>query len=316
VGAEVLMVTADVADLEEMQAAVTRAQERFGPINGVIHSAGVLGDGAIQQKTQGEVDQVLRPKVLGTVILDTIFKDTPLDFFVLFSSLSALKPGFGQVAYSAANNFLDAFVRSDAARKHRFVTCISWDVWQGEGMAYDAAGPLALQRLKEADFKRRGILPEEGIDVFRRVLGSTYRHIMVSTSDYLQSDDRDLSRLYLERVKKADPSVAGHARPVLSSAYAPPANKTEERLARIWQELLGITAIGVDDNFLELGGDSLIGTQLITRLKATFGVRLPIRSVYLHPTIRTMSTAVEEALISQSSSEKLDEALRKVEGLE
>src|SRR5207249_3440460 len=112
-GAEVWVVRADVADLAEMQAVVARAQEKFGPINGVIHSAGVLGDGVIQHKTQADVDRVLRPKVLGTVVLDTLFRATPLDFFVVFSSLSALKPGFGQVAYSAANNFLDAFARSD-----------------------------------------------------------------------------------------------------------------------------------------------------------------------------------------------------------
>ena len=311
-GSEVLVMNADVADLKDMKMVVSRAQEKFGSINGVIHSAGILGDGAIQHKTKEDIDQVLRPKVLGTIILDIIFKDTPLDFFVLFSSISALKPGFGQVAYSAANNFLDAFVKSNAAQNYPFVTCISWDVWQEEGMAYEASAPLILQELKEADFKQRGILPNEGTEVFHRILSSKYSHLIVSTSDYLKSKDHDLSSLYLDQMKQTD---TFHPRPNLSSTYIPPESKTEKMLTQIWEELLGIHLIGVEDNFFEIGGDSLIGTQLINRIKVTFGVSLPIKSVYLYPMIRSMSTVIEETLISQVSSEKLDEVLREVEGL-
>lgn len=312
-GSAVLVVAADVADAEQMQAAVSCAEARFGAINGVIHSAGVLGDGAIQHKTLAELKNVLSPKVAGTIVLDTIFKDAALDFFVLFSSLSAIKPGFGQVAYAAANNFLDAFAYSRRARRHEFTCCINWDVWQGEGMAYDAAAPLSLQKLKEADFKSRGLLPEEGVEVFSRALGSTLPHVLVSTSDYLnvlETRKRDLSQLYLETLSAATASSPHHARPNLSNVYARPQSETEETLAGIWQELLGINQIGIDDNFFELGGDSLIGTQLITRVKRSFGVRLPVKTVYDHPSIRLMSEVVDETLVSQSSSERVGEVLK------
>jgi acyl transferase domain-containing protein/acyl carrier protein/predicted O-methyltransferase YrrM len=312
-GAEVFVTTADVANLSEMQAVVAQAQARFGPINGVIHSAGILGDRGIQQKTQHEVEQVLRPKVQGTVVLDTIFRDADLDMFIIFSSLSALKPGFGQVAYSAANNFIEAFAHSDAARRYRCLRCISWDVWADEGMAYDATAPLVLRRMKEEDFRERGIYPGEGIDVFRRVLGSTYCHLLVSTSDYLKANVFDFSHVYLQQRKTAELSRITHDRPNLIIPFIHPSNQTECDLAAIWQELLGMAPIGVDDNFFDLGGDSLIGTQLIGRLKMTFGVILPINTIYQHPTVRSMSSAVEDALISQSSTEKLDEALRKTE---
>jgi acyl transferase domain-containing protein/SAM-dependent methyltransferase/acyl carrier protein len=312
-GSEVMVVTADVADLEQMQAAISQAQARFGAINGVIHSAGVLGDGAIQHKTLLDLKNVLAPKVAGTIVLDTIFKDVTLDFLILFSSLSAIKPGFGQVAYSAANNFLDAFAHSRLTRRHQFTSCINWDVWQGEGMAYDANTPLALRRLKEEDFKQRGILPEEGIDVFNRILGSTLPHVLVSTSDYLnvmKTRKSDLSQLYMETLRETTLSSQNHPRPNLSSDYALPQDEAEETLAEIWQELLGIDRIGVNDDFFELGGDSLIGTQLITRVKRGFGVQLSTRTVYSHPTIRSMSEAVVEALVSQSSPEKISEILK------
>ncbi len=315
-GSEVLVMSADVADLEQMRAAVVGARERFGPIDGVVHSAGLLGDGAIQTKTPEQVEEILRPKVTGTFVLDAVFRDTPLDFLVLFSSNSAVKPGFGQVAYSAANNFLDAFACGAAARGRRRVSCLSWDVWKGEGMAYDATAPLALRRLKEADFNQRGILPHEGVEVFSRVLGSMLPHVLVSTSDYLRSADLDLPRLYLDKVEEAPLPASRHVRPRLSNAYVAPGSETEETLTRIWQDLLGIDAIGVEDDFFNLGGDSLIGTQLITRVKAGFGVKLPMKSVYLHRTIRSVSTVIEDALVSQASPEKLGEVLKQLEGLE
>ncbi|EPX59034.1 Malonyl CoA-acyl carrier protein transacylase [Cystobacter fuscus DSM 2262] len=315
-GSEVMVLSADVSHLEQMRAAVARATTRFGRIDGVIHSAGVLGDGGIQHKTQPELLRVLAPKVTGTLVLDTIFKDNPPDFLVLFSSLSSLEPGFGQVAYSAANNFLDAFVSSRAARRYPHVACINWDVWRGEGMAYDAKAPRALQKLKEEDFRQRGILPEEGVEVFRRVMGCRLPQVLVSTSNYLdmlKQEGRDLSQLYIETLRETNASMPGHARPQLGNAYEPPEGETEKTLADIWQELLGIQGIGATDNFFDLGGDSLIGTQLLSRVRKSFGVKLSTKSIYGHPTIRSLSSAIDEALVGEVSAEKLTEVLKNLD---
>lgn len=315
-GSEVLVVSADVADLEQMRAAVALATRRFGPIDGVIHSAGVLGDGAIQHKSMEELARVLSPKVRGTLVLDALFGDQPLDFFVLFSSLSAVEPGFGQVAYSAANNFLDAFARGRLARRHRSVACISWDVWRGEGMAYDARAPLALQKMKEEDFDRRGLLPHEGVEAFRRALSSRLPHVLVSASNYLdvlKERGRDLSQLYLEALGGSQASLPRHARPKLGNAYEPPRGESEEALAAICQELLGIDRVGATDDFFELGGDSLIGTQLTSRIQKAFGVTLSMKALYANPTVRSMSAAIDQALLEQAGAEKLSELLEKLE---
>ena len=311
-GAEVTIESADVSDLGQMRAVVERALRRFGRIDGVIHSAGVLGDGAIQQKSIAEIDAVLAPKVGGALVLEELFAGTDLDFLVAFSSVSAISPGFGQVAYAAANAFLDAFVLTDVARRQRYVSCISWDVWQGDGMAYDAIGPAVLQRVKEEDFRRRGILPHEGVQVFRRALESGLRRVIVSTSDYLealQAHGRDLSQLYSEALAKRGGRSSRHARPALAVAYAAPETESERALAEIWQELLGLDCIGADDDFFELGGDSLIGTQVITRIKRGLGASLSTRAVYAHPTIRRMARAADEALLSDAGVEGISAAL-------
>jgi acyl transferase domain-containing protein/acyl carrier protein len=312
-GGAVVLESADVADLAAMRAVVDRARERFGRIAGVVHSAGLLGDGAIARKTTAELDAVLRPKVIGARVLAALFADAPLDFLILFSSLSAVKPAFGQFAYAAANNYLDAFAYADEVCGHTLVTTLSWDVWRGEGMAYDATASSKLQSLKVADFARRGIAPDEGAEVFARALAAGVPQLMVSTSDYLTAAASDMAGLYLQSGPRAT-QPARAVQPTTSAAVAGETpSDTESALQQIWFELLGVSAADLDADFFELGGDSLIGTQVVTRLKSAFGVKMSPKNIYLHPTIRSLAAAVEQALVAQSSSQTLDEVLKIVQ---
>jgi acyl transferase domain-containing protein/thioesterase domain-containing protein/D-arabinose 1-dehydrogenase-like Zn-dependent alcohol dehydrogenase len=138
-GTKVLIVNADVTNLEQMQNAIAQALEEFGEIHGVIHSAGVPGGGVIQLKTPKIAQKVLVPKIKGTLVLDALFKDVQLDFFILCSSLSSILNDFGQVDYCAANAFLDAFTHHKTSENKTFTVSINWDGWQEVGMAAAAA---------------------------------------------------------------------------------------------------------------------------------------------------------------------------------
>ncbi len=138
-GAEVMVVRADVTDQESMRLAVDNAVARFGPIRGVIHAAGVPSGGVIQRRSREATLSVLAPKVTGTLVLDEIFRQRDLDFFILCSSLNSIVGGFGQADYSAANAFLDAFAHQRSQRSRGLTTAINWDAWREVGMAVDAA---------------------------------------------------------------------------------------------------------------------------------------------------------------------------------
>ncbi|WP_282792787.1 type I polyketide synthase [Streptomyces sp. CC224B] len=311
---DVLVMAADVTDAERMRTVVETGEARFGPVNGVIHSAGVLGDGSIAQKTFEDFEAVLAPKVTGTLVLHELFKDKSLDFFVLFSSLSSRKPGFGQAAYAAANCFLDSFVHSELAAHHTLATCVNWDVWQGSGMAYDAAGPKVLQQLKHADLAERGILAHQGVDALSRILASGLTHVYVTSSDYLDVLDhprRDLSQVYLEAIEH-ESAVRQQARPEQDAAYVPPRTTTEHMLTDIWQGLLGIDRIGASDDFFQLGGDSLLGSQFVTRVRNAFGIHLPARTLYEHPTLEALAKVVDDALLTNAHPDAVAEAIRQV----
>ncbi|HEX4496272.1 MAG TPA: SDR family NAD(P)-dependent oxidoreductase [Thermoanaerobaculia bacterium] len=137
-GAEVLVAAADVADETAMRAVVRQARERFGPIQGAIHAAGVPGGGVIQLKTAEVAEKVLAPKIQGTLALAAALADEPLDVLVLCSSIFGVTGGVGQVDYCAANSFLDAFAHHHSARGVRTVA-IGWGGWQEVGMAVDVA---------------------------------------------------------------------------------------------------------------------------------------------------------------------------------
>ncbi|HKC23538.1 MAG TPA: type I polyketide synthase, partial [Thermoanaerobaculia bacterium] len=134
-GAEVLAASADVASRSEMQAAFARAKARFGRIDGLVHAAGVLDDALVQLKTPEAAAAVLAPKISGTLVLDELLRHESLDFFVLFSSVSARLGPPGQIDYAAANAFLEAFAEAKSARDGTPTVAVAWGPWRRVGMA-------------------------------------------------------------------------------------------------------------------------------------------------------------------------------------
>ena len=162
-GAKVLVVAADVADAEGMEAAIEQARTRFGDLHGVVHAAGVAGGGMIQTRDPETVASVLRPKVEGTRVLAECLSGEPLDFFVLCSSTIALLGNFGQVDYCAGNSFLDAFAHYHTATTGVPTLSINWGAWSEVGMAVETQLPQsATAQQSSAEPTEHGTLEREG----------------------------------------------------------------------------------------------------------------------------------------------------------
>jgi acyl transferase domain-containing protein len=87
---------------------------------------------------------------------------------------------------------------------------------------------------------------------------------------------------------------ARHQRPALAVAYAPPRDDVERELGAIWEELLGVAGIGIDDNFFDLGGDSLVAVRLTARIRDRLGVELDLRALFDDPTITRLAALVHD----------------------
>src|SRR6185369_17488548 len=78
--------------------------------------------------------------------------------------------------------------------------------------------------------------------------------------------------------------------------YVPPRTATEQIVADIWANILGLPKISLDDNFFELGGHSLLATQVMVRVRKTMGVELPLRALFENPTVAKLAAQIEASL--------------------
>ncbi|MCC6605390.1 MAG: amino acid adenylation domain-containing protein [Anaerolineae bacterium] len=291
-GAKLLLVQADVTDLDSLETAVAQAEARFGAINVVFHAAGVAGGGLIQLKTAAAADQVLRPKVQGTRHLAAVFAERRLDFMLLFSSLTAVAGGIGQVDYCAANAFLDAFAQEAVGERPYPVISVNWGDWAEIGMAATTELPAIIQQWRQQQ-SSHAILPHEGQAALRAILHHLPPQILVSPR-YLPAVIADSDKLTLAyvlenlaRTTAAAPSTNGH-----HTDYVAPRNKVEQQIVAIWQETLEIQQVGIYDNFFEIGGNSLVGIKLINRINETFGVHVSAVSLYEQPTVSKLTELI------------------------
>jgi amino acid adenylation domain-containing protein len=314
-GAEVLAASADVSDEAQMREVLRLTREHFGVINGVIHAAGISPGGMIETKTPEMMASVLAPKVRGTRVLESLFKDEQLDFLVLFSSLDSFLGAFGQADYCAANAFLDAFAYYNVRRNGTPTLTINWDTWGEAGMALkvkrllrerapvsqtgEAGKESASEESEQLErFFADAISLSEGMEAFERLLSHDLMpQALVSTRDLpsviKQTEEINQTRI-LEKEAHGRPSRPTHARPSIQTAYVAPGSEMETRIARVWQDVLGIEQVGVHDNFFDLGGHSLLATQLVSRLGELSRVEKPLRVIFERPTVAALAEYISQ----------------------
>lgn len=301
-GAEVRTYAADISDPEQMEAVINGVEAEFGNIHGVIHSAAVENRGAIQLKEVGAEGPEFAAKVNGSIVLDELFKTRSLDFMVICSSITSILGGVGDVEYTAVNAFADAFASAKAKNTDRYTVAIDWDRWIGTGMAASFEKRfLSLSGSKPMG----GMSAEEGMDAFARILDNPYSgQIVVSTrpfNDWISEARAGTSANIADRVPGP---VSMQSRPVLNSAYTAPISDTQKTIVAVWQDVLGIERIGLDDVFSEIGGDSLIAIKVVARLSEAFEANITVRALFEDQTVARLSERIE-AMRSLVSDENI-----------
>ncbi len=137
-----------------------------------------------------------------------------------------------------------------------------------------------------------GILPQEGVDLFQRIMASRgLAQVIVSPNDLhasIRLANAARPAQSMEEIEKIEISRPTHARPDLSTDYVEPRNALEAEIASIWQTILGIEQIGVHDNFFELGGDSVAGIQMVAKFNQG-GHQLSPQQLFQHQTIAELA---------------------------
>ncbi|HEU5230966.1 MAG TPA: KR domain-containing protein, partial [Ktedonobacteraceae bacterium] len=303
-GSPVMLVAADVAEEVQMRTVIEQTLTTFGALHGVIHAAALPPSGLIQLKTPEQAAQILAPKVQGTLILDRLLRGIPLDFLLLFSSMSSSTGGGpGQVDYCAANAFLDAFAHKHST-DHGMTVVIDWGEWQWDAWSAGLEGfPPEVRRYFIEKRRDYGISFAEGMEALSRILVRRLTHAVVATQNFPLmvegSKNFSIDTIIGAVTKLRKMQSTAYPRPVLSTPYVPAENEFEEEIAQIWGELLGIEQIGIRDNFFELGGHSLLGAQLIARLRQSFQIDLSLEIIFESATVAELAIAIELAMIDE-----------------
>ena len=311
-GAEVLVARADAADRVQMQAVVDATYERFGALHGVIHGAGNTSAEAfspVNQADEAAARSHFGPKADGLMLIEQLVRGRQLDFCLMLSSLSAVLGGLGLMPYAAANAFMDVF----AARQNQTDAVpwisVNWDSWY-----FPADG-------EAAGLWTDAIMPADGKDAFLRILQAAPTQVVVSTGDLRARLNQWID---LTSVREQQPAQAEagpmHARPSLSTQFVAPRSATEETIAVVWQQLLGVAPVGIYDRFFELGGHSLLAIQVVSRLREVFRVELPVQRLFEAPTVAQLAESIERDVAAAEEAarleqERLAEMLRLVEQL-
>ncbi|MEH2082703.1 MAG: beta-ketoacyl synthase N-terminal-like domain-containing protein [Nostoc sp.] len=314
-GAEVLVLRADVTNFEQMQRAIASVTEHFGDIHGVIYAPEIVNDNSqksVQEISQTDCQYHLKSKANGLFVLEKILQGRKLDFSLLISSLSSILGGLRYIAYSAANIFVDIF-----AQKQNQTNPVPWISVNCVGIALRRhRWQLGEENTARTILSELFITPEEGIKAFQRIFTSDkITQVVLSTGDLQARFDQWLNLESLDDVeqtsfagdikeKLASRSLARilHPRPNLGNDYVAPRTHIEQTLANIWQEILCIESLGINDDFFELGGHSLLAVHLIAKINKQFGKNIQLSAIFQSPTIKQLANTLHEQANYQTSS--------------
>ncbi|MBF0442951.1 MAG: SDR family NAD(P)-dependent oxidoreductase, partial [Oligoflexales bacterium] len=289
-GCEVVYIKADISSNEEIKTLIKKVKARFGVINGVIHSAGVIKDSLIMKKTRAEFDAVALPKVFGTTNLFRILDGDELDFFVLFSSVSGMFGNPGQCDYSFSNAFMDNFacMVNEKSGKKRMIS-INWPLWKEGGMKVDDQTEKMLQN----SVGMKPLSTRGGIKAFSLALEYKGNHFAVLEGNH-------------EKIRKA----AGlRERTVIRPSEAPISAQTsrvnegrlpdylKKDIIKIVSDVLKTRTedIDIDDDMSDYGFDSITFIEFGKRINHNFQIEMQSSVLFEHTSIASLlSYLIEE----------------------
>ncbi len=289
-GAEVEICSASADNIEQMRHVLQHTVDRYGSIHGVIYVPAISDEQAfgLMQTLQREAyESHFQAKVYGLSTLEQVLKPYTLDFCLVFSSLSSVLGGLGFLPYSAANAFVDAFVQRHNRQKSQPWIAVSWDSWQVRENPHGQLGGSIVEY---------AMTPKEGLEAFERVLQSPAYYLINSTGDL---NDRVRQWIYLENIRQQKPAVLD-SQPTASTRVqydqamaqkpiAPFGDNLEQLIVNIWRETLGIKNVSLQTNFFDLGGNSLIGLQVMSRLRQELQIQLSPVILFEAPTVQELA---------------------------
>ncbi|GAA3732118.1 acyl transferase domain-containing protein/acyl carrier protein [Spinactinospora alkalitolerans] len=304
-GARIEFARADCADEERLRSLLERrAAEGLPPVRGAVHAAGVLEPAPLAELTDEEFAAATRAKVRGGRALHRVLAGADLDFFVLYSSASAVIDSPLMAAYAAGNAFLDALAH-DRRAAGLAATTVGWGFWEGAGMAH-----------RVAERQERTIMPQgvegfglrEGLEVLERLVADGAVQTVVMPTDWQEwarAHPGPAARPVFDVVARrgtAEPApVPAPREPAAPGAAVPEAGPSRGGELRDYLQeqvagVLGVRAdqVGFKRPLNRIGLDSLMAVELRNNIRRDLGVTVPVVKMVGSGTLADVASAIAE----------------------
>ncbi len=296
-GAVVESMTLDIADAAAVEEfLLQRTGAGLPPIRGIVHAAADTGDCLVIELDVAKLLKVLRPKLMGALLLERATRRMPLDFLLLHSSLGSLLGQPGHPSYAAANAFLDALAL-DVRHRGRHALAVNWAAWADLGLAQTEGGRRTIGELE-----RRGIRSfsaAAGTEALGHLLAGDAVTAVVAPADWTRFVEASRSTRVPSIVRDLghfEPAQATPDRP--SERQAVDAASPDDRvklvvdlLTRELAQVLRLPLARIDSEVPmgNLGLESLTALELRKRLETSLGLRLSATVMWNYPTIALLS---------------------------
>jgi acyl transferase domain-containing protein/acyl carrier protein len=277
-GSKVYYYSSDISDRNKLAGVFSSVSETFSKLDGIIHSAGIAGERtSFEQISLDDLTKVMAPKVQGTVYLDELSKHLDPEFFVMFSTMNTFIAQKETMHYTMANAFLDAYP-SYKGSNSRYVT-INWPGWKETGMS-------ATDNAAENNYVLKPLTNNEGINALIRVVNSGLGNVGIIDADLSAIKENPYFLIDFSGEKDA-------GLPAESNVPATGNGTIKEKVAAIWYSVLKSETINDDDDFFDLGGHSLNGSQVINKIKAELNIEIEFDHLLDYSTINSLSAYLE-----------------------
>jgi len=303
-GAQVTVEAADVSDMNRMRKIFAHFNHGLPPLRGVIHAAAALDFWSLKDMPLDGVKAMFAPKVMGTWVLHELTQNLPLDFFVLFSSTTALWGVTNMAHYAAANTFMDSFAHYRRALDLPALS-INWGTWEEMRVA------SVEDQESIAQFGLKKMASDQALAILGDLLSADTAQITVASVDWsalkpVYEAKRERPFLAQVGVQPVAAPEIDEGKPGLLDELAN--SQVEERRELIETHVreqvarvLGMAdpqAIDASRGLFEMGMDSLMSVELKGRLEKVVGQALPSTLTFNYPTIADLTEYFDTKILA------------------
>ena len=280
-GAQFEVIHTDMGKTDDIQNLMQQVHKNYNNINYVFHTAGLPGNGFLIRRDDEALIQTLNVKAQSALHIQNSLKEmnSPASI-IYFSSLAAILGDIGQSDYVYSNAMLDALAEN---AKDQSIVSINWASWREAGMAVDALKNLKKTRLykdygisSSIEDLSTGLMNEEGFEAMAIAMQLGYKKIAICKQDLAELMSRS-------------------AHPPETTSSEPKNDATTQDILTIFSELLGCTCEDAQEEFYDMGGDSLLALRLIDIIKENYGVQISLQSIFTLQTAEALATYINES---------------------